>query len=67
MVFLLLFVKKIFRIYAKYSKIIIIFAAINGGLIMKKATVKIIEQSDKVGLYSICFDSSDLSEYEKFV
>ena len=34
---------------------------------MKKATVKIIEQSDKVGLYSICFDGSDLSEYEKFV
>lgn len=34
---------------------------------MKRATVKIIEQSDKVGLYSICFDGSDLSEYEKFV
>ena len=34
---------------------------------MKKATVKTIEQSDKVGLYSICFDGSDLTEYEKFI
>lgn len=34
---------------------------------MKKATVRTIEQSDKVGLYSICFDGSDLAEYEKFV
>ena len=34
---------------------------------MKTTTVKIIEQSEKVGLYSICFDSSDLTEYEKFV
>ena len=33
----------------------------------KTATIKTIEQSDKVGLYSICFDSNDLSEYEKFV
>lgn len=35
--------------------------------VMKKATVRTIEQSDKVGLYSICFDGSDLTEYEKFV
>ena len=34
---------------------------------MKTATVKIIEQSEKVGLYSLCFDGNDLTEYEKFV
>lgn len=34
---------------------------------MKKVTVKTIEQSDKVGLYSICFDESNLTEYEKFI
>ncbi|MBO4489596.1 MAG: hypothetical protein J5741_08105 [Bacteroidales bacterium] len=34
---------------------------------MKTATLKTIEQSEKVGLYSICFDGNDLSEYEKFV
>ncbi|MBQ6156521.1 MAG: hypothetical protein IJK22_07960 [Bacteroidales bacterium] len=34
---------------------------------MKKAIVRTIEQSDKVGLYSICFDGNDLTEYEKFV
>ena len=34
---------------------------------MKTATIKTIEQSDKVGLYSICFDGNDLTEYEKFV
>ena len=34
---------------------------------MKTAKLKIIEQSDKVGLYSICFDGNDLTEYEKFV
>lgn len=34
---------------------------------MRTATVKLIEQSDQVGLYSICFDSNDLTEYEKFV
>lgn len=34
---------------------------------MKTATIKTIEQSEKVGLYSICFDGNDLTEYEKFV
>ena len=34
---------------------------------MKTATIKTIEQSDKVGLYSICFNGNDLTEYEKFV
>ena len=33
----------------------------------KTASIKTIEQSDKVGLYSICFDGNDLTEYEKFV
>ena len=34
---------------------------------MKRAKIKTIEQSEKVGLYSICFEGNDLSEYEKFV
>ena len=34
---------------------------------MKNATVKMIEQSDNVGLYSICFEGNDFSEYERFV
>ena len=34
---------------------------------MKTATAKIIEQSEKVGLYSIRFNDSDITEYEKFV
>ena len=33
----------------------------------KTATIKTIEQSEKVGLYSICFDGNNLTEYEKFV
>lgn len=57
-----------FRIKAKYSEKSIIFAASTEKLnIMRTATIKTIEQSDKVGLYSICFDSNDLTEYEKFV
>lgn len=34
---------------------------------MKKAKLKILEQSDNVGLYSICFNENDLTEYELFV
>lgn len=34
---------------------------------MKKATVKMIEKSDNVGLYSICFEGNDLTEYERFL
>ena len=34
---------------------------------MKTATAKIIEQSEKVGLYSIRFNDSDITEYEKFI
>ena len=34
---------------------------------MRTASIKTIEQSEKVGLYSICFDGNDLTEYEKFV
>lgn len=30
----------------------------------KTATIKTIEQSEKVGLYSICFDGNNLTEYE---
>lgn len=59
---------RIFRFYAKHSEKSIIFAASKSYNDMaKKATVKTIEQSEKVGLYSICFDGNDLTEYEKFV
>ena len=34
---------------------------------MKKVTLKTLEQTDNVSLYSICFDSNALSEYEAFV
>ena len=34
---------------------------------MRTAKLKNIEQSENVGLYSICFDGNDLSEYEQFV
>ncbi|MBO4443441.1 MAG: hypothetical protein J5814_01545 [Bacteroidaceae bacterium] len=34
---------------------------------MRKATLKTIEQSDVVSLYSICFEESDISEFEKFL
>lgn len=34
---------------------------------MKEARLKILEQTDNVSLYSICFDGSAISEYESFV
>ena len=34
---------------------------------MKPAKLKTIEQNDNVGLFSICFDGSDESEFEKFI
>jgi len=34
---------------------------------MKTATLKTIEQSDNVSMYSICFDGNNLTEYELFV
>ncbi len=34
---------------------------------MTTATLKTIEQNDNVGLFSICFDGSELSEFEKFL
>ena len=34
---------------------------------MKEATLKILEQTDNVSLYSICFDGNAVSEYEAFV
>lgn len=34
---------------------------------MKKAQLKTIEQYDNVSLYSICFDGSNISEYEDFL
>jgi hypothetical protein len=34
---------------------------------MKETVLKTIEQNDNVCLYSICFDGSKLSEYEKFL
>lgn len=33
----------------------------------KQAKLKTIEQNDNVGLYSICFDGSDVSEFESFL
>ena len=36
-------------------------------MIMKKTKLKTIEQNDDVCLYSICFDGSNESEYEKFL
>jgi len=34
---------------------------------MKEVTLKTIEQSDNVCLYSICFEGNGISEYEKFL
>ena len=34
---------------------------------MKKVHLKTIEQNDNVSLYSICFNGSDISEYENFL
>ena len=34
---------------------------------MAKATLKTIEQKDNVGMFSICFDGSEVSEFEKFL
>lgn len=34
---------------------------------MKKATLKTIESNDLISMYSICFDGSAESEYEKFL
>ena len=34
---------------------------------MTTTTLKIIEQNDNVGMFSICFDGHDLSEFEKFL
>lgn len=34
---------------------------------MKTATIKTIEQTDNVSLYSICFDGKAISEYEAFL
>lgn len=34
---------------------------------MKTAKLKTIEQNDNVGLFSICFDGNDESEFEKFI
>lgn len=34
---------------------------------MKELTLKTLEQTDNVSLYSICFDGNALSEYEAFV
>lgn len=34
---------------------------------MKEATLKILEQTDNVSLYSICFDGNAVSEYESFI
>lgn len=34
---------------------------------MKNAILKTIEQNDNVSLYSICFNGSDISEYENFL
>lgn len=36
-------------------------------IIMPTVTLKTLEQSDNVSLYSICFDGNDVSEYEAFL
>lgn len=41
--------------------------SINQLTIMKTATLKTLKQSDNVSLYSICFNGSDISEYEAFI
>ena len=38
-----------------------------GGLVMKELTLKKLEQTENVSLYSICFDGGNVSEYEDFV
>lgn len=35
--------------------------------IMRKVTLKTIEQNDNVGMFSICFDGNSESEFEKFL
>ena len=46
----------------------ITFAQSNVNIKMKKtATLKTLEQTDNVSLYSICFDGNAVSEYETFV
>lgn len=47
-------------------RIIPIFALINR-ITMATATLKTIEQNDNVGMFSICFDGSEISEFEKFL
>ena len=34
---------------------------------MRQVTLKTIEQNDNVGMFSICFDASEESEFEKFL
>lgn len=34
---------------------------------MKEAKLRILEQTDNVSLYSICFNGKDITEYEAFV
>ena len=34
---------------------------------MTQVTLKTIEQNDNVGMFSICFDGSSESEFEKFL
>lgn len=34
---------------------------------MKEAKIKILEQTDNVSLYSICFNGNAISEYEAFI
>lgn len=34
---------------------------------MRTAQLKTIELNDNIGLYSICFNGSDISEYEDFL
>ena len=40
---------------------------IKGITTMATATLKTIEQNDNVGMFSICFDGSEESEFEKFL
>lgn len=64
--------KRVFLIFFTFMlnvlKNFITFAQSNVNIkMMKTATLKTLEQTDNVSLYSICFDGNAVSEYETFV
>ena len=44
-----------------------IFASCKQIMIMATVSLKTIEQNDNVSLFSICFEGSEESEFEKFM